>query len=54
MGLLFQPRWSRDRFTATDRRAATDRGSDRERAFLVALEAVLLGDASRFGEVFTA
>jgi hypothetical protein len=53
VGLLFQPRWSanRPRHTAPPRQVdiAIDRGS----VFLAALEAVVLGDGSRFGDVFT-
>ena len=53
MGLLFQPRWSGDQ----PRHAALLTGeaepSDRGKVFLAALEAVVLGDASRFADLFT-
>ena len=52
MGLLFQPRWSGDR----RRQPAVSRGGlaiDRGEVFLAALEAVVLGDGSRFADVFT-
>ena len=53
MGLLFQPRWSRQSFTAADRASAAEEPSDRGGCSLAALEAVLLGDASRFADLFT-
>jgi hypothetical protein len=53
VGLLFQPRWSRQWATVADRADGADVPSDRERVFLVAVEAVLLGDASRFTDLFT-
>jgi hypothetical protein len=53
VGLLFQPRWTGDppRHTAppSDRDVPFDRGI----VCLAALEAVVLGDASRFPELFT-
>jgi ketosteroid isomerase-like protein len=53
MGLLFQPRWPCDAFPTGDRASGIDEAPDRGRVFLLALEAVLLGDASRYGDVFT-
>jgi len=53
MGLLFQPQRSASR---SDRFAPTSPGDvplDRRRLFMAALEAVVLGDASRFGDLFT-
>jgi ketosteroid isomerase-like protein len=53
VGLLFQPQRSADR---ADALAPSPRGEvplDRHRLFLAALEAVVLGDASRFGDLFT-
>ena len=53
MGLLFQPRWALD---TRRRHAGASSGTipfDRSHVFLAALEAVVLGDASRFDEVFT-
>jgi hypothetical protein len=52
VGLLFQPRWSCD----LHRHAAApscDVPTDRGTIFLAALEAVVLGDTSRFAELFT-
>ena len=52
MGLLFQPRWSGDRRrqpAASESGLAIDRGE----VFLAALEAVVLGDGSRFADLFT-
>ena len=53
MGLLFQPRWSADR----PRQIAAPPGGgvpvDRCVLFVAALEALVLGDASRFAELFT-
>ena len=53
MGVLFQPRWSGD--PRCHRAAGTEAHSpiDRRTVFLAALEAVVLGDASRFPEFFT-
>ena len=53
MGLLFQPRWCGQR--PAPRRAAPDDDVlfGRQRVLLAALEALVLGDASRFGELFT-
>jgi ketosteroid isomerase-like protein len=53
MGLLFQPRWPCDGFPIGDRAAGREEAPDRGRVFLLALEAVLLGDASHYGDVFT-
>jgi ketosteroid isomerase-like protein len=53
VGLLFQPRRSAGRHDLFDPTATDDRPRDRPQVFLAALEAVVLGDASRFGELFT-
>ncbi len=53
MGLLFQPRWSGDRPRHAAPLAGDDMPSDRGTVFLAALEAVVLGDASRFADLFT-
>ena len=53
MGLLFQPRWSADRPRRLRSAAHGDVPFDRGVVFLTALEAVVLGDASRFSELFT-
>lgn len=53
MGLLFQPRWSGDRPRHAAPLASDDMPSDRGTVFLGALEAVVLGDASRFADLFT-
>jgi SnoaL-like domain len=52
VGLLFQPRWSGDR-PEHAAPLARDGRFDREAVFLAALEAVVIGDASRFAELFT-
>ncbi len=52
MGLLFQPRWTGQRLHA-GAPAGRDLPPDRGALFLTALEAVVLGDASRFAELFT-
>ena len=52
MGLLFQPRWCGQR-PAPGGRARHDVPWGRQRVLLAALEALVLGDASRFGELFT-
>ena len=52
MGLLFQPRWSGDR-RRHNAAPARDVPSDRGTIFLAALEAVILGDGSRFSDLFT-
>jgi ketosteroid isomerase-like protein len=49
---LFQPRWSGDRQRHA-RTPARETAFDRDTVFLAALEAVILGDASRFAELFT-
>ena len=53
MGLLFQPRWSADRPRHCAPPPHGDVPFDRGVVFLTALEAVVLGDASRFSELFT-
>jgi hypothetical protein len=53
VGLLFQPRWSGDRPRHATPRGAEDTPSDRGQVFLAALEAVVLGDGSRFTDLFT-
>jgi ketosteroid isomerase-like protein len=54
MGLLFQPRRGLTGGTAKDARTAGgDRLSGRAGVFRAALEAVVLGDASRFLDLFT-
>ena len=53
MGLLFQPRWCGERPWSSLDRAGRDIAFDRGHVFLAALEAVVLGDASRFGDWFT-
>ena len=53
MGLLFQPRWSADRPRHCTPPPHGDVPFDRGVVFLPALEAVVLGDASRFSELFT-
>ena len=53
MGLLFQPRWCGERPDRAGVALRDDVSLDRQRVFLAALEAVVLGDASRFGELFT-
>ena len=53
MGLLFQPRWGGVRPAPNS--AALDGGvpADRVRVVLSALEALVLGESSRFGDLFT-
>ena len=53
MGLLFQPRWSGERPGKAVDEAGRDIAFDRGHVFLAALEAVVLGDASRFADLFT-
>jgi len=53
VGLLFQPRWSGDRPEHVAPLPDDDARFDRAVVFLAALEAVVLGDASRFPELFT-
>ncbi len=53
MGLLFQPRLSGTSPRAAAHRPSGDVPFDRELVFLGALEAVILGDGSRFTELFT-
>ena len=53
MGLLFQPRWSGERPRHATQPAGDDLPSDRGTVCLAALEAVVLGDASRFADLFT-
>lgn len=53
MGLLFQPRWSADRPRHCAPPPHGDVPLDHGVVFLTALEAVVLGDASRFSELFT-
>jgi hypothetical protein len=53
VGLLFQPRWSGDKPRHGPPLAFEDIPSDRGIVFLAALEAVILGDASRFVDLFT-
>ena len=53
MGLLFQPRWSAERRPLCRSSGASQIPFDRGVVFLGALEAVVVGDASRFSELFT-
>jgi ketosteroid isomerase-like protein len=53
VGLLFQPRWSGDPRRHHAAMSGDDVPFDRSAVFLAALEAVVLGDASRFTELFT-
>jgi ketosteroid isomerase-like protein len=53
VGLLFQPRWTADRPVQAEPPLRADVPPDRGVVFLAALEAVVLGDASRFAELFT-
>ena len=53
MGLLFQPRWCGDRPRHGALESPSDVPFDRGLLCLAALEAVVLGDASRFAELFT-
>ena len=53
MGLLFQPRWCGVRPGSALAQAGSDIAFDRGHVFLAALEAVVLGDASRFVDLFT-
>ena len=53
MGLLFQPRWPGHPPHRSVPLPRSDAPFDRGVVFLAALEAVVLGDASRFGELFT-
>jgi ketosteroid isomerase-like protein len=53
VGLLFQPRWSGDRRRHAGEPPVRDAPYDRGVVFLAALEAVVLGDASRFTDLFT-
>jgi hypothetical protein len=53
VGLLFQPRWSADRPRHCAPPPRGDVPFDRGVVFVTALEAVVLGDASRFSELFT-
>ena len=53
MGLLFQPRWSGVRPAPAGAVLGDDVPRDRSKVLLAALEAVLLGDASRFSTLFT-
>ena len=53
MGLLFQPRWSGDPRRLQAAGVDVDVPFDHPAVFLAALEAVVLGDASRFGDLFT-
>src|SRR5262245_42258745 len=53
VGLLFQPRWSDEAPRHAESLAGADMPSDRGIVFLAALQAVVLGDASRFADLFT-
>jgi ketosteroid isomerase-like protein len=53
VGLLFQPRWSGHRPERSTGAAPGEIVVDRDMVVLAALEAVVLGDASRFAELFT-
>jgi hypothetical protein len=53
VGLLFQPRRSENHLRHTAPPPQDDVAFDRGVVFLAALEAVVLGDGSRFGDVFT-
>lgn len=53
MGLLFQPRWSAERPRHGAPRPYREAPFDRGTVLLGALEAVVLGDGSRFGDLFT-
>ena len=53
MGLLFQPRWSGQRPAPAGAAPPDDVPIGRQRVMLTALEALVLGDASRFGDLFT-
>ena len=53
MGLLFQPRWCGVRPAPAGAVVGDDVPRDRSKVLLAALEAVVLGDASRFAELFT-
>ena len=53
MGLLFQPRWTSNRPGHVAPAVSGDLPFDRGMVFGAALEAVLIGDASRFADLFT-
>jgi hypothetical protein len=53
VGLLFQPRWCGDRLTGAVGGRQPAQSTDRETVYLTALQALMLGDASRFVDVFT-
>jgi hypothetical protein len=53
LGLLFQPRWSAERSRHGAPPCQGDVAFDRGVVFLAALEAVVLGDGSRFADLFT-
>ena len=53
MGLLFQPRWSHEHSRDEDAPVETSGPRDRQQVFLAAIDAVVRGDTSRFGELFT-
>src|SRR4051812_42259710 len=53
VGLLFQPRRTASAAARVAHHPGIDPPLDRSSVFLAALEAVLLGDASRFAELFS-
>jgi hypothetical protein len=53
VGLLFQPRRTASPTARVAHHPGVDPPLDRSRVFLAALEAVMLGDASRFAELFS-
>ena len=53
MGLLFQPRWTSNRPGHAAPAVSGDLPFDRGMVFGAALEAVLIGDGSRFADLFT-
>src|SRR6478609_4580997 len=52
VGLLFQPRWAGKR-SALRAALGVDAPAGRERVVLTALDALVRGDASLFGDLFT-